>query len=365
MDDLFRAVQYGIIIFLLPIGFFACEQSNKQQKSHSGFSDMTEDSVSDSSDASLSPSSKTPECQAEKWSCSADGNKLTYCEQGVWTEVNCMVDQGGLCEQGQCVLPAKYGSPDWSTCENDPLGTPETLLQKAIYYEDIVGRLHLHPQLKWVMGVELPCKQIECESNNGQPPTDGQTCEDCTETDVEYDQATWQDVKHWQTSENDGLWNGLYIAAEAFRYAVTKDSEALQRLKLLLEGELVRARITSVPGIFTRQYIPPNIQGIDCPDSDHEYIRDLEKDDNQWVQIREDGCIWYVDELTLAWKRSDRCNLEEFAGYCWLDNVSKDEYAGHMMAIGALGKLVDDPEVQSAVRGLCQEVGEENRPSNW
>jgi hypothetical protein len=60
----------------------------------------------------------------------------------------------------------------------------------------------------------------------------------------------------------------------------------------------------------------------------------------------------------MEWVESNHCGLDDFAGWCWIDNVSKDEYSGHMFALGVLGKLVDDPEVQTVVKDLLEQIGQ-------
>src|SRR5690606_31335849 len=42
----------------------------------------------------------------------------------------------------------------------------------------------------------------------------------------------------------------------------------------------------------------------------------------------------------------------------FLDNVSEDEYAGHMFGLGAVAKLVDDPDVQAIARDLLSQSGD-------
>lgn len=271
-------------------------------------------------------------CEEGEWTCSDDALVLSVCEGGAWTDVACMADHGQLCEGGECVDPWRYGAPVWDRCEGHPQATPETLAEKMQSYEDLSRRLHVHPTLKTMMDVDLAAGVTEAE-------------------------ATWADVATWRTRENDGLWSSLYLTSQAYRYGATRDAEALEMIKLLLEGEAARMRITSVPGVFTRQMIPPDVPGIACPTDLQSYIPDAEKDDNMWVRIGSDGCIQTVDGSTLAWVSSDRCGLEEFDGWCWLDNVSQDEYAGHMLALAATALLVDDAEVQAVVRDLLQQIG--------
>lgn len=257
---------------------------------------------------------------------------LDLCVDGQWQTTACMAERGQLCEAGACVDPWRYGSPSWSTCEDEPRAVAQSLADKAAGYDEIARRLHVHPDLKWAQGVVL------------KPGKDEAT-------------ATWQDVERFKSGENDGLWSALFMASQAYRYAVTKDPAALEMLRILMEGEQVRMDITGVPGMFTRQFIPPGVDGIACPADEAAYTRDVEKDDNQWVEVRDDGCVWFIDDQTQAWTKSEHCGLDAFAGYCWLDNVSKDEYAGHMFALGAVYKLVDDPEIRGAAQAMLHSVG--------
>lgn len=274
-----------------------------------------------------------------------NGNILVRCNEGPY---DCMAEEGRLCEAGACVDPWRYGSPKWDPCNDDPLATPETLHQKAAYYDEVAKRLHLHPALKWVMGVTLPKVEVDCPEGSTPP---------CYDVLVPEDEATYEDVERWHTGENDGLWSALYMASQAYRYGATGSQEALENLRLLLEGEKIRMEITGVPGLFTRQFIPKGVKGIECPKDDAAYITDPEKDDNKWVQIRDDGCVWVIPHETGKWTKTAHCGLERFAGWCFLDNVSQDEYAGHMFALGAVYKLVDVPELRNLAADLIEKVG--------
>ncbi len=310
--------------------------------------EVFEEGPGDVRDASDDPSLADAGCADGDWACSEDGYVLRRCVGGQWEEVACMADERRLCEAGACVDPWRYGSPAWGTCPDDPLATGGTLAQKAAWYDGIARRLHLHPKLKWVMGVTLPKTEVACPAG-ATPP--------CYEVSVPEAEATWEHVERWHSGENDGLWSGLYLASQAYRWAVTRDPVALENIRILLEGEVTRMKITGVPGVFTRQFIPPGVSGIACPQDDAAYVTDVEKDDNRWVQIRDDGCVWVIPHETMQWTKTDHCGLEEFAGWCFLDNVSQDEYAGHMFALGALWRLVEVPDVREAVRDLIEQVG--------
>jgi len=80
----------------------------------------------------------------------------------------------------------------------EPGATHGTLAQKAAYYDGIAARLHVHPDLKWIMAVTLPC-----------------AAGDCSRSSVPQESATWRDVERWNDGENDGLWSALYMASQA------------------------------------------------------------------------------------------------------------------------------------------------------
>jgi len=289
-------------------------------------------------------------CEEGAWTCSEDGLVLHLCAGGAWQEISCQADLGQICEQGACVDPWRYGSPTWDRCEDDPLAVPASLHAKMTYYEDIARRVHVHPPLKWMLGVSLACRSRACDPGETPP------CEDCSEPAVPEEQATADDVVTWHTGENDGLWSSLYLTSQAYRYAVTRDATSLDMINLLLEGELDRMAITGVEGLFTRQLIPPGVPGIACPTDPARYVPDREKDDNQWVRVGPDGCIQTADPDTLEFVSSDVCGLDAYAGWCWLDNVSQDEYSGHMLALAAVAALVDDPTAQAMAADLLGQV---------
>jgi hypothetical protein len=293
---------------------------------------------------------KTP-CDAGARVCSDDAYTLNECKNGTWETIACLGERGMLCDKGECVPPPEYGSPQWPSAVDEPRATKATLAEKEKYYDEESARLMINPKLKWATNVYLPCRKVACKPDQ-KPP-----CEDCRETAIPEEKAAWKDVERWQHGDNDGLFGVLYLASQAFRYSVTKDPDALRIVKLLMDGETERMKITGVPGIFTRSYIPPNVKGISCPVNPEVYIPSENKDANMWVQVREDGCVWYVDAKTKQWTASKHCGLKEFAGYCWVDNVSKDEYSGHMFALNAVVKLVDDPEVQAEAKELLLQVG--------
>ncbi len=58
------------------------------------------------------------------------------------------------------------------------------------------------------------------------------------------------------SSDNDGLWTSLYVAAEAFRYAVTKDPEARRNAWQSLQAMMFLEKVTGIPGFPARSILP-------------------------------------------------------------------------------------------------------------
>jgi hypothetical protein len=55
-------------------------------------------------------------------------------------------------------------------------------------------------------------------------------------------------------SDNDGLWSGIYLSAEAFRYAVTKDRSAFENVTDGLDALERLVSITGIPGFQARSF---------------------------------------------------------------------------------------------------------------
>src|SRR5262249_27237806 len=153
---------------------------------------------------------------------------------------------------------------------------------------------------------------------------------------VDPEVATSADVTVWRSGENDGLWNGLAMAAEAYRFAVTHDPAAHDILATLLTGERQRMQITGVPGLLVREVIPPGVAGLSCPTDPAQYVPSPTKTANRWVRIGTDGCAQTSDGTTF--QSTTHCGLTAFVNWCFLDNISQDEYVGHVFGLGAVAR---------------------------
>ena len=222
---------------------------------------------------------------------------------------------------------------NWSTCDVEPDGA---LADKAAYYDWIVPALHQTPATTpghedWsrVFG-------IRCEAAVPTSIVDEDELPFCTHN----------------FSENNGLWTSLYVASQAYRYAATRDPAALEQVVRTLRGTQQMSRITGVPGLYTRDFRDPGIPQQTCHDDPMEYVPPgADMVGNRWVRVGDDGCFLTWDPALNGgdgdWVRdAEHCTSDEFAGFCWQRNVSKDEYSGHFIAATLVAKLVDDPEAQ-------------------
>lgn len=249
---------------------------------------------------------------------------------------------------------------DWSTCPQVEYIGQKTLAMKAAYYDWAGMKLHQKP---W----DAPGHQdystvyeINCDTEVPSEIVPDDQIPNCTNP----------------LSENTGLWTSLYVASQAFRYATTHEADALATLKRTLNGTYHQLLITGTPGLYTRDMRDPALPSQYCVEDEEPYrsaATDNEKyaryvprpDDtmvgNQFVRVDTDGCFltWNptLNDGAGGWfKHHEFCTDPKFAGFCWQDNASKDEYAGHMFAAGIVAMIVDEPDVRAMAVEILRSV---------
>lgn len=242
----------------------------------------------------------------------------------------------------------------WSKCPQVP--TARSLAQKAAYYDWIAPRLHQVPatlgdglEYSLVYNVRCPTAIPEQIVPDAELPTG------CTH----------------DLAENSGLWSTLYLASQAFRYAATGDADALLQVRRVLRGMYYMMEITGKEGLYTRDFRDPKVPGLFCPSAPEEYAPPSDKMvGNRFVKVDTDGCFITWDPAANGgagdWKKdSEHCTDPKFGGFCWQRNVSKDEYSGHVFALGVVAKLVDDPEINEMVGSLLTRIGRHLVANNY
>ena len=121
-----------------------------------------------------------------------------------------------------------------------------------------------------------------------------------------------------RTYDNGGdsaIWTGHYLAAESYRYAVTRDIAALNNIRNALTG-IENLRVVTGTGLLARFYMP-----TDTP---------------------------YVEAMARAVQDGSRFEgTLNGAPHYFIAYTSRDQYSGIMFGLSVVFELVDDPGVRT------------------
>jgi uncharacterized protein (TIGR03437 family) len=130
---------------------------------------------------------------------------------------------------------------------------------------------------------------------------------------------------------DSALWTGAYLAAEAFRYNVTKSDDALANVKSAIAGIKSLADVTG-NNLLARCLVP-----MDSPYA--QYITDAEKSNGVYTNSS--------------------------AGYFWIGNTSRDEYSGVIFGLAVAYDMVSDSGVRSSISDLVTRLIDFVKGHNW
>lgn len=119
------------------------------------------------------------------------------------------------------------------------------------------------------------------------------------------------------STDNDGLWTAMYIAAEAFRYKVTGEAEAREFARQSLQALMRLEAITGIPGFPARSFIKIG--------------EDEQPADGEW-HTTADG----------KWR--------------WKGDTSSDEIVGHYFAYAVYYDLVADENEKAQIRAVVDRL---------
>ncbi|PYJ02680.1 MAG: hypothetical protein DME25_15525 [Verrucomicrobia bacterium] len=126
-----------------------------------------------------------------------------------------------------------------------------------------------------------------------------------------------------EVSDNDGLWTGLYIASQSYRYAVTKAPEAKAQAWRSMQALLRLESLTGIPGFPARAV---------CRTNEPQFgSRSLRSDPE-----------WHPSPIEPGWY--------------WKGETSSDEIDGHYLAWQVFYDLAADEEQKRQVRATCKRV---------
>ncbi len=119
------------------------------------------------------------------------------------------------------------------------------------------------------------------------------------------------------SSDNDGLWTAMYVAAETFRFQVTRSSEARDFARLGMQAILRLESMSGIPGFPARSFIRIGV--------------DPQPGDGEW-HTTADG----------QWK--------------WKGDTSSDEIVGHYFVYALYYDLVADENEKREIRALVERM---------
>jgi hypothetical protein len=119
------------------------------------------------------------------------------------------------------------------------------------------------------------------------------------------------------SSDNDGLWTAMYVAAECFRYRVTGEADARENARRGMQAILRLESITGRPGFPARSYIRVG--------------EDVQPKDGEWH-----------DTADKAWR--------------WKGDTSSDEIVGHYFIYPLYLELVADEAEKPALRAVVERI---------
>ena len=119
------------------------------------------------------------------------------------------------------------------------------------------------------------------------------------------------------STDNDGLWTAMYVAAECFRYKVTGEREARQNARTGMQAIARLESITGIPGFPARSFIKAG--------------EDVQPKDGEWH-----------DTPDKSWR--------------WKGDTSSDEIVGHYFVFPLYHDLVADESEKPALRGVIERI---------
>src|SRR5215510_1274348 len=130
---------------------------------------------------------------------------------------------------------------------------------------------------------------------------------------------------------DSAIWTGHYLAAEAFRYKVTRSPEALDNVRVALVGIASLLNVTGT-NLLSRCLIPmtsPYAQAIIKEEASHGVYQNT-----------------------------------QFQFY-WIGGTSRDQYSGVFFGVAVAYDLVDDPQVRAGIAPLTTLLLDFLRGHNW
>lgn len=141
-------------------------------------------------------------------------------------------------------------------------------------------------------------------------------------------------------TDNDGMYTGLYLAAEAYRYAVTGAADAKANATEAYRAMEFLQTVTGTPGFVARTVVPSDWSRM--ADRNRSYtpqqVAEEHAGDVRWKKVEE------------RWRRSAD------GKWLWKGDTSSDEITGHYFAYAIYYDLVADATEKKRVAALVRRI---------
>jgi uncharacterized protein (TIGR03437 family) len=133
---------------------------------------------------------------------------------------------------------------------------------------------------------------------------------------------------------DSAIWTGHYLAAEAFRYRVTRTRDALEAARAALRGIRALIDVTGSNNLLAR-------------------------------------CVLRADSSFSAGPRNEEAHHGEYTGkidsvdYYWIGNTSRDQYMGVFFGLSVAFELIDDAVVRTTISDLVTRLINRLLEKDW
>ncbi len=158
----------------------------------------------------------------------------------------------------------------------------------------------------------------------------------------------------YEISDNDGLWNAIYVGAMCYRYAATHDAEAKAHAKQALNAMLELERLSGLPGyparaVVTEEELKQGVTGVNL----EETVRVPGETDKIWFRSPVEPNIWCKGDTS-----SDELDGHYYAWYLYYRYCAND---AEKAKIKAVVKRVTD----RIIEGGYNFIGHTGRKTRW
>lgn len=133
-------------------------------------------------------------------------------------------------------------------------------------------------------------------------------------------------IKHYTRGADAAIWTGHFLAAESYRYAVTKSADALHNVWWCLTNIQRLVDITGTD-VLARTILPINDPKADAVASEEE-----------------------KNGIYTAFERDP--STGEYKQVRWIGNTSRDQYGGVFFGLGAAFNLIPHTDIRLSVKSL-------------